>query len=1133
MYKEGERTPLKVWFSGILLVLALTIHATSSSAFLQKADAATSQHSDLATATSPTVTEKIWCGLVLSIYPGIACGSIPAVEYVVGYPKQKPTLVAAFLCRLYLIFNSDDPCAGQPVVPVVPRPTSSPPRDISPGEKEVQIATSTKPTTDTEEEPSQSDRTASPPPVVAGATYVTNEYKTYPTTYVYETIEKTVREGGGSSNGVSEDRFEAQVRGTIYSIEEGDSGIRDDIATEVKTASLTVTGNSTLGALTAATSTIAALTVSGDSTLSGNATISGTLTAGSLSVAGVSSGGAVTAPYFTATSTTTDSNFHNALYVDASTGRVGVGTASPTRPFQVYGSGTQFRIGIDDNDQFEIARQTGRVQFSLSNTSDSVLILEETSGDVSIGGDVGPDAKLEVSAGGGGSDLFMLSSDDNTDGDLFIVDASGNVGIGTTDPNSALEVRGSNKQLILGESGDTTSLEIGGGSNYAQFEVTNNATQAFQWLDDGVQRFLIDANGDITIGADTSPDFKLDLAGTGDLGYFGITSGAADGDVFIVDNSGNVGIGTTTPTAKLEVLSTNTAANVLSLRSALGQSASPLAIFSNAGATQFEVTANGWVLAGYGGSSETNPSYGFTGDSDTGMYHPTSNQLGISTGGTERLRIDNSGNVGIGTTDPDGLLHVSGNGANFTASSNANEFILEQTGGQVGMSLLTDDVRDSSIYFGSPSDSAGAEIVWNLSNDLFKIGTVNSGADLAFETGNGTEAVRILDSGNVGIGTTNPGSKLEIAGASSFLRIRNTSFSANQVNGISFYHGDGTTNNTEVAIIRSKLNSGGTSGELQFFTENASVLTQQMVINNLGHVTPGTDNTQTLGASGLDWECIYYEGGNLGTCASDERLKTDIQDYNFGTASSSALSQVADLEVKAFAFKSAPNDIYHGLIAQDVLDAAPALVTENNQGFLAVRYADIPWLLLEALQDLYAMVSNFAVSFVSADITATNQFCLADDGGTTCFNRADLNAMLDTANHDGGTPESDDQSHSLPNPSDDDTATTTTAAGGNAISTPAAISESPTDTTASSTPANNDTATTTDLVQSDSPDEPPPAEAGSSGESEPAVNNQTNPAETVSENEDREETTEPSTENTESESDSDTPPTESDAVTES
>jgi hypothetical protein len=124
------------------------------------------------------------------------------------------------------------------------------------------------------------------------------------------------------------------------------------------------------------------------------------------------------------------------------------------------------------------------------------------------------------------------------------------------------------------------------------------------------------------------------------------------------------------------------------------------------------------------------PSIAFTGDPNTGIYSPGADQLAVSTGGTGRLFVDASGNVGIGTSSPTAgyLLDCRGN-VKFGSSSTAGVYL--------GV--------DSNIPFVQGFDSGA---------------TYNQ---LKFLVG-GTEAVRIDSSGNVGIGTTSPTTTLDVNG---------------------------------------------------------------------------------------------------------------------------------------------------------------------------------------------------------------------------------------------------------------------------------------------------------------------------------------------------------------------------------
>ena len=120
----------------------------------------------------------------------------------------------------------------------------------------------------------------------------------------------------------------------------------------------------------------------------------------------------------------------------------------------------------------------------------------------------------------------------------------------------------------------------------------------------------------------------------------------------------------------------------------------------------------------------------FDGDTDTGFYSPSANTLGVATGGIERLRFDSSGRVGIGTTSPNRVFEI----------QNASPII-----------RLTESA-------GTYSEISASTSILSFRADEGN-GAANTRMDFRL---NGSEKMRIDSSGNVGIGTSSPGFKLEV-----------------------------------------------------------------------------------------------------------------------------------------------------------------------------------------------------------------------------------------------------------------------------------------------------------------------------------------------------------------------------------
>jgi len=210
-------------------------------------------------------------------------------------------------------------------------------------------------------------------------------------------------------------------------------------------------------------------------------------------------------------------------------------------------------------------------------------------------------------------------------------------------------------------------------------------------------------------------------------------------DSFNVKADGNVGIGTTNPASKLEVYSNSgigntqfhlhndSAGNAAALRLEGGRDATSPTIYQDVGQLLFANKGN--ITAGIrsyhqGDGESSNNDFD---DGDLRFYTSDYGSLNVL---QTRMTIAKSGNVGIGTTNPSGKLHIEGNSLIVNTENSA---------------------EGKSIYF-RWSDGAA----------------INSDSYLTFGTSSiPTERMRIDSAGNVGIGTTNPSAKLTLPASES------------------------------------------------------------------------------------------------------------------------------------------------------------------------------------------------------------------------------------------------------------------------------------------------------------------------------------------------------------------------------
>jgi hypothetical protein len=289
----------------------------------------------------------------------------------------------------------------------------------------------------------------------------------------------------------------------------------------------------------------------------------------------------------------------------ASGGNVGIGVTSLTSAkLEVSDSATQAGILITSdggNEQFKIRRY--------SNNNEQ-LILGFHSSDYA-----------QIQAVEQGVAYRPLALNPN----------GGNVGIGTTNPASNLHLHSASSATVMKISNSSSGvgafdgMAIALGNGFSQLWYYENGY--FRIATNNSERMRITSTGDVGIGT-TSPGaqlhlFQPTLFNTTDLfriqhneQVWGSTVTVTD---FVVKSTGNVGIGTTSPGYKLTVNGT--------LRS------SNLTIADN-------------II--------------HEGDTNTYMSFPLIDTISWNTNGSERMRINSSGNVGIGTTSPGYRLHVAG-----------------------------------------------------------------------------------------------------------------------------------------------------------------------------------------------------------------------------------------------------------------------------------------------------------------------------------------------------------------------------------------------------------------------------------------------------------------------------------------
>jgi hypothetical protein len=183
---------------------------------------------------------------------------------------------------------------------------------------------------------------------------------------------------------------------------------------------------------------------------------------------------------------------------------------------------------------------------------------------------------------------------------------------------------------------------------------------------------------------------------------------------------------------------------------------------NNAWITLFQLDGEWSTLAIENGSASAPSIYFKDSGTDTGIYSPGTDQVAISTGGTGRLFVDASGNVGLGTSSPGTILQVNGSGSETVSPQTPVSFYATTSGTAAngfGVTLeLGAEASDGSNYAQTTISSIWTDATAATRSSALTFSTRSNAGAI-------TERLRISPTGAVGIGTTSPSAALHVAAA--------------------------------------------------------------------------------------------------------------------------------------------------------------------------------------------------------------------------------------------------------------------------------------------------------------------------------------------------------------------------------
>lgn len=624
-----------------------------------------------------------------------------------------------------------------------------------------------------------------------------------------------------------------------------------------------------------------------------------------------------------------------------SSGNVGIGTNGPDFKLQIktpaIPTNSTYQWSLDLT---RANSETRGLSFGIASAATTTAIAAHNA-DVGIGHTYGTDAN-------GLPQYYETLTVKHTD------ESVGKVGIGETNPqydlvvggvtqSSTLQIQASNSQNCSIFFGDDDDADVGAVIYEHQYN-----RMSFKTAD--TERMRIDADGRIGIGMSPDIDTQLSVAGVTKIeaatpkliledsddsskisllqngNNFGIYDEVNTTYRFTIANDGKTGIGVTSAYTFLDV------------QPPVGYSLSPAMRI-------YDVHQAGSYLSFM---DQT------TTDLDTVKIGAVGNEFVAHAGGSEKLRIDSSGNVGIGTTDPATQLDIQ-----LPSGYSPNPAIRIYDAYQTGAYLSFMDqytTNENSVRIGAEGD----------------IFVLNSG---------GVETLRVNQFGSVGIGTTSPATKLDVDGSVTATKVLSTKVGVSYA-GLLF-----NTNNNAIEPYNLTTDSDGNNTlDLGYYDnrfDNAYMVYAQVsesvqisdtgsrIYNSGSGSTPGlTLRSYSYGATTEQIEFENLGGSKVGSItsnynstsyntSSDYRLKEDIQDISNATARTLALNPVNFQWIGT-------TDRVDGFLAHEAAEQVPEAVTgekdavdlSGNPSYQGIDQSKLVPLLVKTIQELEARITQ-------------------------------------------------------------------------------------------------------------------------------------------------------------------------------